>query len=86
MDAWRELIEGEMESRGECWKDVVAFCPPEIDWDKKFDAGFGTSEGEPFTLWTAERVYFPAVYDGSEWVESVPRNPCAIITEHIGGE
>ena len=36
-------------------------------------------------LWTAARVYFPACYDGSEWCESVPRNPCDEATTHVGG-
>ncbi|NGX57216.1 MAG: hypothetical protein K940chlam3_00100 [Chlamydiae bacterium] len=86
MGTWRELIEAEMERRGECWEDVVAFSPEEINWDKEFDPGFGTSEGEPFTLWTTQRVYFPSVYDGAEEAESVPRNPRDEVTHHIGGQ
>ena len=33
-------------------------------------------DGKPFTAWTERRVYFPAMYDGSVWVASAPRNPC----------
>jgi hypothetical protein len=29
---------------------------------------------------------FPATYEGSEWVGSVPRNPNGKATKHIGGE
>lgn len=39
----------------------------------------------PFTLWTKNRVYFPAVYDGDEWVHSVPRHPNNEATEPVGG-
>lgn len=63
---------------------AVAVDDPALD--VQFDAGFGGSEGVPFTLWTTSRVYFPCVYDGSEWVESVPRDPCNVATSHVGGE
>lgn len=53
--------------------------------DRKFDPGWGGTEGNAFTAWTEKRVYFPACYDGSEWVASVPRHPCDEATEHIGG-
>ena len=53
---------------------------------KEFDGGFGCSEGEPFTLWTTNRVYFPVVYDGAEWCASVSRNPDGKPTYHIGGQ
>jgi hypothetical protein len=50
-----------------------------------FLEGFGGMEGCKFTAWSKEWVYFPVTYDGSEWVGRVPRNPCAISTEHFGG-
>lgn len=51
-----------------------------------FDKGFGSTNGMPFTMWTAERVYFPACYDGAEWVDSVQRNPVnPHAKEHVGG-
>jgi len=55
-------------------------------FDREFDGGFGGSEGCHFTAWGGKYVYFPAVYDGSEWIECVPRNPCLIATTHIGGQ
>ena len=58
-----------------------------LDWlDIEFYDGYGTSEGLPFVLWTEKYVYFPCVYDGSEWVESVPRSPTATKVEHFGGQ
>ena len=55
-------------------------------FDREFDSGYGGSEGCYFTAWGHKYVYFPAVYDGSEWMSFVPRNPCLHATEHIGDE
>lgn len=82
---WRELITAEMLRCCETWDDVERWTPS-TDIDRLFYAGFGGHRGQPFTLWTANRVYFPVVYDGAEWVGSVPRDPCDEATEHQGGE
>ncbi len=55
-------------------------------FDREFDGGYGGSEGCYFTAWGQLYVYFPTVYDGSEWISFVPRNPCLQATSHIGGE
>jgi len=52
--------------------------------DFQFDDGYGIEVGPVFTAWTSRRVYFPVSYDGSEWIDSVPRNPSKEFTEHIG--
>ena len=52
--------------------------------DYEFDNGFGSIEGFAFTAWSNDRVYFPVCYDGSEWITSVPRNPCDEDTAHVG--
>ena len=39
-------------------------------FDREFDGGYGGSEGCYFTAWGELYVYFPAVYDGSEWIET----------------
>ena len=86
MACWRDMIEDEMKNHDDslsAW--VVKVIPADLDLDRQFDAGWGGAEGKPFTLWTADRVYFPACYDGSEWVESVPRHPSDEVTDHIGG-
>ena len=87
MSTWRKLIERELEARGESWGDVLV---SDITLDKKgldreFDAGYGAEEGEPFTMWSKNRVYFPVCYDGAESVASVSRNPDGKPTRHIGG-
>jgi hypothetical protein len=82
---WKEMIEQAMAEKGESWGDVVSIAPLDLDLHKEFYNGYGGTEGRPFTLWTTNRVYFPAQYDGSEWVESVARNPDGEPTDHVGG-
>lgn len=85
LTTWREEISAEMEKHGETWADVLACTLTDAELDRRFYAGFGGTNGTPFTLWTARRVYFPACYDGGEWAASVPRHPCGEATEHVGG-
>ena len=64
--------------------DVLLHCTlSKKERDKPFDSGFGGVEGEPFTAWSEEWVYFPTEYDGAERVARVRRHPCNIPTEHI---
>ena len=83
LTTWRELIEEAMENEGETFKDVVSCTLTEEELDVEFDKGYGTAEGKPFTLWTKNRVYFPAEYDGSERCCSVSRKINNIPTNHI---
>ena len=85
---WRDRISYAMEEHGETLDDVTGAAPAiSAGWlDVEFDDGWGRAEGAPFTLWTSRRVYFPVVYDGSEWAASVPRRPCREITDHVGGQ
>lgn len=82
---WKEMIESEMKCHQETFEDVVECTLSEEQLVKNFDCGYGGTEGEPFTVWTANRVYFPICYDGAEWVESVSRNPDGKPTTHFGG-
>ncbi|WP_177171835.1 hypothetical protein [Nitrosovibrio tenuis] len=52
-----------MEQRNESCEDVVRCTLSEDDLLAEFDDSYGTIEDKPFTLWTKERVYFPAVYE-----------------------
>lgn len=83
---WRKLIEQAFKATKESWADVESCTLSEAELDVEFDDGYGGSEGKPFTLWTHKRVYFPTVYDGSEWVSSVRRHPDDQPTSHVGGE
>ena len=54
---------------------------------RRFDSGYGSTEGYAFCVMTQKRVYFPVVYDGAEWVGSAPRIPSEITYQtHVGGE
>lgn len=87
MTTWRKEIEDEMSNHGETFDDVESSVGDGNAWlDKEFHDGYGRSSGCTFTLWTRNRVYFPAVYDGAEWCSSVPRNPCDEQTPHVGGQ
>lgn len=79
---WRDLIISHMESVGDSWSNVESIAIIG-SLDAAFDNGYGSAEGEPFTLWTKSRVYFPTEYDGAEGVASVPRNPCEECVDHV---
>jgi len=78
------MILREMEKHGESWAQIVGHTFQGEECDMLFDNDYGVTQDVPFTLWTTTRVYFPAVYDGLEWVSSVPRNPCFEKTKHVG--
>ena len=82
---WKKLISLELETNNETWADVIKCTLTKKKLLVAFDCGYGDANGQPFTLWTINFVYFPAQYDGSEWCASVPRNPCKKATAHIGG-
>lgn len=86
MATWRELIDFEMKAHGDSWDRVVKTTLTSQQLDEVFSNGYGSSEGRPFTLWTAHRVYFPVVYDGAEWAGSARRDPCDEATQHQGGQ
>lgn len=83
---WRKQLTAAFAKNKESWDDVESITLSEEQLNCKFYPGYGGSEGDPFTVWTKNRVYFPVVYDGSEWVESVSRNPDGKPTAHFGGE
>ena len=80
---WRSELISALYTNGETWESLVAVVCEDLD--KHFDSGWGGPKGCPFTAWTKDFVYFPACYDGSEWVASVARNPNGQPTNHIGG-
>jgi len=81
MNSWKEMLKASI-PEGE----KIIFCTlSDEEMGEKFDTGYGGQEGKPFTAWSENWVFFPAMYDGSEWMECVPRNPCDISIEHIGG-
>ena len=83
---WRALMDDERESSGDTSPIVAAVAPSEDVLDIPFDAGYGSAEGKPVLVWTEDRVYYPVVYDGAEWLASVPRNPVGEGQAHSGGQ
>lgn len=81
---WKQELEKEIRSLGE---DITSLATTltEEEMTREFDGLKGLNSGDPFTAWTTNYVYFPVIYDGVEWVESVPRDPCMKKTHHIGG-
>jgi hypothetical protein len=84
MGSWRNMIQKEMAKRGDSWQFTEYCTLSDEELDREFCSGYGSPEGEPFTLWTITRIYFPATYDGSEWVESIARHPSKEVTWHVG--
>jgi hypothetical protein len=81
---WRKEFEKVFELTGDSFDGLIATLTPE-QLDVEFYSGYGGTEGFPFTAWSKDYVYFPACYDGSEWVACVSRNPDGKPTEHVGG-
>jgi hypothetical protein len=79
---WREMINYVRKVNGDT--SELKINPRNLDLDREFYDGFGTTNGEPFIAWSQTHVYFPIQCEGAEWVESVPRNPCDITPEHKG--
>lgn len=82
---WKQELENEIRSLGE---DITSLATTltEEEMTREFDGeSYGLCWGDSFTAWTTNYVYFPVTYDGVEWVESVPRDPCMKKTHHIGG-
>jgi hypothetical protein len=84
MTTWRQELETAME--GHDPGPVVAVAPNEDVLDVHFNGGYGSAKGPDVLIWTERNVYFPAVYDGAEWLGSAPRNPQAEGQSHEGGQ
>ena len=50
-----------------------------------YNGGYGGEECPPTTIWTDKRVIFVCCYDGSTWLQSVPRNPTNHNPSFCGG-
>ncbi len=87
MTTWRKELDSILTPQ--TTSDLVSCTLTKSELDKEFDSDFGGSNGQPFTAWTSTTVYFPIVYDGSEWVGDAPRNPTKKALgnplEHQGG-
>lgn len=54
-----------------------------------FDPGFGGVDGEPVIGFGPRYVYIKGCYDGSEWIQGIPRHPEGIVDKNslpvVGG-
>ncbi len=46
--------------------------------EREFHEGYGGTNGEPCIAFTKDYVYICIQYDGSEWMEAIPRNPDSV--------
>lgn len=81
-ESWGAMLAQEVEKAGDT---IVSSTLTKSQSDEQFSSGWGMPEGCEFTAWGEKYVYFPAAYDGSEWVAKAPRNPCDEPTKHVGG-
>lgn len=83
---WRELLTSALCEHGETWADVEFNTLSSWQLDREFDRECERGGGEPFTMWTDKRIYFPIVRsrDCVTCVGSVPREPSQEPTCHIG--
>jgi hypothetical protein len=83
MTTWRKELDA---ARDVDQSLIVAVAPDDAVLDVQFDGGYGSSEGPAVLVWTEERVYFPVVYDGAEYLGSAPRDPQPDGQRHVGGQ
>ena len=81
---WRKQLTELFEKTGDTFENLVITLT-DYELDEEFDDASARLEGNPFTAWSDKYVYFPACYDGGEWVAYVSRNPDGEPTGHIGG-
>ncbi len=84
MTTWHKLISMEFQKNRENWCDVEHST---LTWDElniKFDDESTLRIGQPFTIWTRDRVYFPVQVRNKQIVASVSRIVDRLPTLHIG--
>ena len=84
LTTWRKCLNSERIAVGDT-SPIVHIAPDETRLDEEFDANYGRENGSEVLVWSEDRVYFPACYDGLEWIASAPRNPTDVGQEHVGG-
>jgi hypothetical protein len=65
---------------------VYEWPPPNEVLDREFDPGYGGEEAQPIYAWSENWIWFLGCYDGSEWLQILPRHPTAsCVPRHVGG-
>lgn len=81
---WRSLLKRDMKRR----KDrgpIVQYAPDEAAFDAPIQEGFSSDQGPQVLAWTERYVYFPCTYDGTNDMNSAPRNPTSKGQRRVGG-
>ena len=52
LTCWRDELNRAFAVTGEGWGDVEAMTLDDAALDRRFDAGWGSTDGAPFTVWT----------------------------------
>lgn len=88
--SWKKLLEPLLHKTGDTLVSIVVEDGAEAkfveldspEMTEEFDPGYGGTEGCPFTAWGKRFIYYPYGYDGAEWVDYIPRNPCLEAKHH----
>ena len=72
---WRKLLEEAFKTTGDSFDGLICTLTDE-QLDARFDAyEVGPINGQPFTAWSNQYVYFSADEDGAEYVDWLLRHP-----------
>lgn len=78
----KDALATALSENGEKWSDIVSSTLTEAELNRPYSCD--CEDFPSFTVWTEGRVYFPATYDSSGWIDSVSRHPDGIPTKPIG--
>lgn len=92
--SWKELVREAIAVNGESLTDIVATTLGRKQFEAEFADNTPFPHGKPFTAWSKNFVYFPAVkisvgpdgeIDLSEYVASAPRHvQRSVAVRHVG--
>lgn len=83
MTTWRKELTYCFKRSGDTPANLEFCTLSEDELDVEFDNDLGVVEGKPFVAHTLGYVYFSFSYDGSEWVNYVPRHPTGELVEPL---
>ena len=97
-----EYIKATLNKLGESFDDIIAIWVSngwqrgskkiskeeaiELFTDEPAGSGYGGTQCTPFHIYTKKTILFLGCYDGSEWIESIPRHTRKRDEiDHVGG-
>jgi len=80
---WKEQLQERCKKNNDDYEKLICTLS-EKELEEEFDDICASTEGQSFTAWSDNYVYFPVSCEGMEWASSAPRNPCDIKTNPIG--